>query len=120
MNNGEISDLLLVCVAVAWFAKIWFHFRYFKVTYEELKSSNFVSFFTSSENIFKIIRVVMPIFFGTKTRNEVDTGMQKKKVWVCTCLLWLTLAVSFFYLYNHPSSNEIQKVEYDLTKSPNN
>lgn len=104
---------LLICLLIVWYAKIWFHFKYLKKTNEDLKGCTLVSFFLNGENLFKIIRVVMPIFWSWHKGNGIK---EKRRVWVCIFLLWLMLGISFFYLYNLPPEKKAQQVRYDLTK----
>jgi hypothetical protein len=44
MKSEEISNLLLVLVAIAWYTKIWFHFNYLKVSKAKINESNLLSF----------------------------------------------------------------------------
>jgi len=98
MNEQEIFNLLLTLVAVAWFAKILSHFQYLKATHERLKNSNFISFFIEIENLFKVIAVIMPVFFsGTQSKNT-EVAKVKHEVWIFTWLWWLAVMVSCWYL----------------------
>jgi hypothetical protein len=112
MGNPELSNVLLIILLVIWYAKIWFHFRYLQKTNEELKHSTFISFFTNAENLFRVIRVVMPVFWPHEDRHVIK---EKRAVWIYTFLLWLMLGLSFVHLYYLPEE-KIQHIKYDLTK----
>ncbi|MBT1710716.1 hypothetical protein KK062_20920 [Fulvivirgaceae bacterium PWU5] len=118
MKSEEISNLLLVLVAIAWYTKIWLHFNYLRVSKAEFNGLNLVSFLTNPANFFKIIAVVSPIFFPTGDSDVSNTKVEKRKVWISILFLWVVFGVGLFYLYKHPPSRGVKKIEYDFTKSP--
>ena len=117
MKNEEIRNLLLVLVAIAWYIKIWLHFNYLRVSKAKFNGLNLVSFLTNPVNFFMIIAVVSPIFFPTEKSDVSNAKVERRNVWISILFLWVIFGVTLFYLYKHPPSGGVEKIEYDFTKS---
>jgi hypothetical protein len=118
MESESVSNLLLLLVVISWYAKIWLHFRYLKAVKAELNGSSLLLFLTTITNFFQILIVVMPFFVAAEKSNSQAGGVEKRNVWISVLFLWVSLGFAFTYIYKHPASHEVKKIEYDFTKSP--
>lgn len=106
---------MLTVVVIVWYVKIWLHFRYLRATRKELGNSNLVSFFVDPANLFKIMIVTMPFLFVTGKTKMPKAKVERRRLWIGIFFLWLMFGVTFYYLYQHPPSHEVQTIEYDFT-----
>ncbi|MBZ0245676.1 MAG: hypothetical protein K8H85_07000 [Cyclobacteriaceae bacterium] len=108
--GNEIANLLIGITVILWFFKIGFHFSYLKSVNNNIKETNFISFFLKPENFTKTFLIVAPFF--TDTNREANS--QRKRTRTITFILWIALALTFIFLIKYPPTGDPDRIYIDL------
>jgi len=111
-DNADWSNFLMFNLLIAWFVKIWLHFRFMQRNNPKVGANNFISFITNPENFFLFIKLVFPFWGPANAKRSSDS----RRVWISVFAFWIVFGVVCFHLYRNPPAEKTEYIFYDLTK----